>query len=111
MMVAIDFSFRHLQAANQTIRECSLQIFMISSDMAFASDPNGTRQFIEQLITCITDSKLRHQLWERNASFFLEDLQVSASGIIKQKKDASFNCSIVQNYEPSDQHHMNIHNK
>ena len=111
MMVAIDFAFRHLQVANQTIRECALQIFMISSDMAFASDPNGTRQFIEQLITCITDSKLRHQLWERNASFFLEDLQVSASGILQQKKDVASNGSILKNNASSDQHHSRIYNK
>ena len=111
MMVAIDFAFRHLQVTDKTIRESALQIFMISSDMAIASDPNRTRQFVEQLITCITDSKLRHQLWERNASFFLEDLQLSASEIIEQKKDASFNCSIIENNEPSDYHHINIHNK
>ena len=111
MMVAIDFAFRHLQVADQTIRENALQIFMISSDMAIASDPNQTRQFIEQLITCITDSKLRHQLWERNASFFLEDLQVNASGIIKPKKDVSVNCSIVENNVPSNHNHMHIYNK
>ena len=111
MMVAIDFAFRHLQVADKTIREGALQIFMISSDMAIASDPYKTRQFIEQLITCIADSKLRHQLWERNAPSFLEDLQVSTSGIIKQKKDVLFNCTNIEHTAPSDHHHIHIHNK
>ena len=111
IMVTIDFAFRHLEVADQAIRECALQIFMISSDMAFASDSIGTRQFIEQLIVCINDRKLRHRLWERNASFLLEDLQVNASEIIKHKIEPSINCSIDETSLRTSHRNEHMYNK